>query len=233
MHRQIAARRDITARLLSAHLHALGTQEFEFGIKNSITKRMIRRHWSYRQALHHIRWLKYSNVNGHHIYVRPAGADAIVLVDDLVLSALLQMDRDGVNCAAVVETSPQNFQAWVRVSNKTLDPVVATCLGEILAGRYDGDQGSKDFRHLGRAVGFTNVKAEHIQESGLYPYVKLIEHEGRICHLGISLIEEAITLAKAKQDERDALRKRLTHRSHSLPDSQPETCFFESRELYQ
>lgn len=218
-------RADITRRLLAAQLQALGSERFEFGVKCKQSGKMARRSWTLDQAINNIDWLKYSNANGQHIYVRPEGSDAVILIDDLQVSSLLQMEREGVRCACVVETSPFNHQAWVRVSNSSLSPRIATLVGEILATRYNGDQGSKDFRHLGRAVGFTNLKPEHIQENGLFPYVKLIESEGVMTPNGDELLAEAAQLHRTKELEHRAMRSKRSARRKKKPGIEPEKYF--------
>jgi len=190
-------------------LGALGADRFEFGIKNEVEQRMERRCWTPAEAMEHISWLKHRNATGHHIYLRPDVVEAVILIDDLTLPALRRMDEDDVVSLCVVETSPLNFQSWVRVSNEPLEPELATCLGEVLAQRYGGDCGSKDFRHLGRAVGFTNVKPEHVQKNGYYPFTKLVECRGKSTPRADELIDEAKKLQQEKETERRAMRDRL------------------------
>ena len=217
---------DLTRRGLSRQLRALGARQFEFGLKDETNQRMERRCWTLSEALDRVSWLKHRNATGHHIYVRPGVAEAVILIDDLNLSALRRMDEDDVCSLCVVETSPLNFQSWVRVSNDSLEPELATCLGELLAKRYDGDCGSKDFRHLGRAVGFTNVKPEHVQKNGYYPYSRLVERIGKITPGADTLIEEAVVLLKKKKAERSQIRGLLAERSASR-SGQDATAFFQ------
>jgi hypothetical protein len=47
------------------------------------------------------------NLNRGHIYVRPAGAHRLSLVDDLKAGTLVRMKAAGFAPAAVVETSPE------------------------------------------------------------------------------------------------------------------------------
>ena len=217
---------DLTAQGLCRQLRALGGKRYEFGVKSEADQKMERRFWTLSEAMERVSWLKHRNATGHHIYLRPEIGEAVVLIDDLTLSALRRMDEDDVCSLCVVETSPLNFQSWVRVSNDSLEPALATCLGELLAKRYDGDCGSKDFRHLGRAVGFTNVKPEHVQKNGFYPYSKLVECIGKITPGADTLIEEAIELLKVKKAERSQIRELLAERSASR-SGQDATAFFQ------
>lgn len=222
----VQGQRDLTAKGMSRQLEALGAERFEFGIKNEAEQRMERRCWTPAEAMRHLAWLKHRNVTGHHIYLRPDLTEAIILIDDLSLSALRLMDEDNVVSLCVVETSPLNFQSWVRVSNEPLEPELATCLGEVLAKRYGGDCGSKDFRHLGRAVGFTNVKPEHVQKTGYYPFTRLVECLGKATPRADKLIDEARKLQQGKEAERRAMRDRLAALPKAICSEDP-TNFFQ------
>ena len=59
-------------------------------------------------------YLKYRNAHGAHLYIRPTGESAYTLLDDLTPVTLARLDAEGYSPAAVVETSPGNFQAWLR-----------------------------------------------------------------------------------------------------------------------
>jgi len=69
-------------------------------------------------------WLRRENLNRGHIYVRPAGVHGLSLVDDLKADTFLRMKADGFAPAAVVETSPGNFQAWLK-HGEVLDEAAA------------------------------------------------------------------------------------------------------------
>ncbi len=191
-------------------LEALGSDSFELGVKCSKTNAMERRcNQTVQQLIKSVKWLQYKNTNGYHIYIRPEEGEAVILVDDITIPNLLKMDRDNIRAACVVETSDLNYQVWVRVAKEPISPEVATCIGEILATRYNADLGSKDFRHFGRAVGFTNVKPEHQLESGLFPYCKIIEAKGGVTPNGSQLIKEGVELAKLKKKQEEEVRKSL------------------------
>ena len=63
------------------------------------------------RLLQMLRYLKYRNANGAHIYIRPTGESAYTLLDDLNRTTLERMEAEGYAPAAVVETSPGSFQA--------------------------------------------------------------------------------------------------------------------------
>src|SRR5580692_8518062 len=58
--------------------------------------------------------LKYRNVRGSHIYIRPSGEHCFTALDDLNEVSLAKLSADGFNPCAVVETSAGNFQAWLK-----------------------------------------------------------------------------------------------------------------------
>ena len=125
-------------------------------------------------------WLHLQNYGDRHIYIRPKGEHNLSLVDDLTAEAVAAMDRDGFRPALVVETSPFNFQAWLKHA-EPLDKQLSTATARTLAERFGGDVGAADWRHFGRLSGFTNRKPRYQDLStGLYPLVRLIAAEGKV-----------------------------------------------------
>jgi hypothetical protein len=62
-------------------------------------------------VLERLALLKYRNVRGSHIYIRPSGEHRFTALDDLNKVSLAKLSADGFNPCAVVETSAGNFQA--------------------------------------------------------------------------------------------------------------------------
>lgn len=202
----MAKKIDITAKTLHRQMQAIGGGIFEFGVKDEQSGDMTLRTWSARKALDSVRWLKYKNYRFHHIYLRPRGSTGVVLIDDLTVTQLGRMAADGIQPACEVLTSPFNYQAWVRVSAAEIDPRLATAIGEVLASRYDGDLNSKDWRHFGRAVGFTNIKPEHVMENGFYPFVKLVAVGKGVIPEANALLTEARDLLAEKDRQTEKRR---------------------------
>ena len=188
----------LVSEALELQLRALAADQYEFGI--FVVDKMIRRVWPAEEALASARWMRYMNVRGAHIYLRPAGTD-FVLLDDATTGALAAMRRDGLSPAAVVETSPANHQVWLRFPDQ-LGRDIATSVAQVLAHRYQCDMGSADFRHLGRAAGFTNRKRKHRDENGRFPWIRLIEHEGDTTPRSVELIAEGRKRFERKEAER-------------------------------
>src|SRR6202023_1510634 len=118
--------------------------------------------------------------DGRNIYVRPKGEHDLSLVDDLTADAVKRMKAKHFTPAAVVETPPGNFQAWLK-HPRQLPRELSTVAARKLAEEFGGDRGAADWRHFGRLAGFTNRKAKYLDAStGLYPYVRLIEASGSV-----------------------------------------------------
>lgn len=160
----------------------MGAQVFEVGLfKPSAADEgravMIPRTWDAATLIRSIPWLRMQNADGRNIYVRPKGEHCLSLVDDLSADAVKRMKAIGFPPAAVVETSPGNFQAWLK-HPRQLPFELSTMAARKLAEEFGGDRGAADWRHFGRLAGFTNRKAKYVNEGGLFPFVRLIEATG-------------------------------------------------------
>ena len=212
--------KDRTAQAVSAQLDAMGCDTFEVGVFNSQKEMMITKVWDKETVLKSIQYLKYQNMQGNHIYVRPSGEHGLTLIDDIKTTSIEQMKKEGFAPAAVVETSPNNFQAWLK-HDKVLPTDVSTRASKELATQYEGDQGSADWRHYGRLAGFTNCKPKYKQPNGLYPFVLLREAGGQTyekVNEFLDGVEKKHASEKKKEQERRAqfanqspsLNKRIT-----------------------
>jgi hypothetical protein len=73
----------------------------------------------------------------------------------------------------VLQTSPGNLQAWLRVRTTPLEPAMASSVGKQWALCYGGALVSTDGRPLGRLAGFT-TKNRSGATGGHAPWVKLL-----------------------------------------------------------
>jgi RepB DNA-primase from phage plasmid len=80
---------------------------------------------------------------------------------------------------AVVETSPNNFQAWLN-HGQVLDALASTRAATQLAEQFGGDLSSADWRDFGRLAGCTNPKPERQLPSGMLPFARLRSATGRV-----------------------------------------------------
>jgi len=166
-----------TEEAVRKQIAAMAVAMFEVGVFDCERERMILRTWDEQTIFKSISWLRFENLKGRNIYIRPAGIHSLSLVDDLTALSVHRMKTGGFAPAVIVETSPCNFQAWLR-HGVTLDKTLSTAVAKTLAKKFDGDQGSADWRHFGRLAGFTNRKEKHRQADGYFPYVRVLEATG-------------------------------------------------------
>lgn len=160
------------------HLAAIRSPLYETGVFFPATEktdsRMLLRTWDEATVLRSIPWLRAKNAEDAAIYVRPKGEHQYSLVDDLTANAVQRMHAEGFSPAIVVETSPDNFQAWLN-HGEVLDQRASTAAARALAERFGGDPGAADWRHFGRLAGFTNRKKAYLRADGLSPFVTVLE----------------------------------------------------------
>ena len=161
---------DRTTQAAQQQIAAMGAQIFEVGLfKPSAADEgravMIPRTWDGTTLMRSIPWLRLQNAEGRNIYVRPKGEHDLSLVDDLSADAVRRMKSSGYAPAAIVETSPGNFQAWLKHPHQ-LPRELSTLAARKLAETFGGDRGAADWRHSGRLAGFTNRKQKYMNDGG-------------------------------------------------------------------
>ena len=215
-----------TSELVRKQVEGMKSDVFELGlfrVASSGDRRdaeMLPRAWDSDTLLRSIAWLRLENMRGRNIYIRPQGEHHLSLVDDLSKSAIDRMITEGFQPAAIVETSPRNFQAWLNHGER-LSREVGTAVARALASRFEGDTKAADWRHFGRLAGFTNQKEKHRQPNGLFPFVRLIESTGAVYQeagkfvAGVREQLEREQLARRKRDS--ALVSVPMHRGAEKP----------------
>jgi hypothetical protein len=169
----------IVERLVRVQLRAMGCDRFELGIRREAGEMILREGQGAIEIEEAIKWLRHENGKGAHIYIRPAGTHSLSLIDDLTAEVIERMKAEGFEPAVVVETSPNNFQAWLN-HGQVLDVATSTRASKQLAERFGGDLSSADWRHFGRLAGFTNPKPERQLPSGMRPFARLRSAKGRV-----------------------------------------------------
>jgi len=111
-----------------------------------------------------------------------------------------RMKAEGFEPAVVVETSPNNFQAWLN-HGKVLEAAMST-RAKALVEWFGGDPSSADWRHFGRLAGFTNPKLERQLPSGMRPFARLRSATGRVYSRAVEFLA-GIT----KNDESEVARE--------------------------
>lgn len=172
---------ELTGKAVRRQVAAMGLAAAEVGIRDQATGRMLLRSWSLSELNKALPWLRRQNLYDSDIYIRPQAdaRTALVLLDDVTLGTIRKMSEDGFEPAAVVQTSPMNYQAWVMLGTQALEQSVRTAAAKTLGGRYNADPASADWRHFGRLAGFTNRKPNRRGEDGRAPFVLLYDASGR------------------------------------------------------
>lgn len=172
-------------------------EDFEMGVYKEAIGEKDGAVWKVEPNDGTINYLKAMNAQGKHIFVRPAfeKEDHFMLHDDL--------DTKGLDChhkqtgkwkpgRLVVETSPGNYQVWVK-SDKPLTVEEK----KHWLDKMDSDPGASPLHRWGRCPGFRNRKKKYETEKG-YPLSKLvwIDWKDQACVPKIELPSEEIKIQK-------------------------------------
>lgn len=136
-----------------------------------------------------LKYLKYLNAHDYNIFLSPLFSGGVdILLDDISAETVRQISMDGFESLYYLETSPRNFQAIIRLSEKPLDRPVHSFIYLQLVGLYGADPRSSDLGHPFRIAGFTNCKEKHRFKNGLYPFVKIHAGKQGSCSKGAEYI---------------------------------------------
>jgi hypothetical protein len=154
-----------------------------------------------------------ANAAGAAVYVRlhcdakdrAAPHPGVVLVDDLSAKGVEELRRAGLMPCAIVETSPGNFQTWVRLATDCrITCGDALAAARELAARFGGDPRAVSATQPGRLPGFTNRKTKYQRPDGSYPFVRLCSSTPGL--IGSRAAEFLRSLPKAAAPEAQAAR---------------------------
>lgn len=192
-----------TLHAVRRQLSVMRCERFEVGVRQQANGRMMNRVWSSGEIVKNVQWLKRMNADDNDLYIRPCRASCresrLVLIDDVTRDAVSRMMASGHEPTLVVETSPENYQVWIRVPYVAEDALI-TQLARRLAERYQGDQNSANHRHYGRLAGFTNRKPERRTSAGP-PWV-LLRHSSTQAPTRGHLLLDGIRMAGASRKSR-------------------------------
>ncbi len=129
--------------------------------------------WIVEPTPERIGYLKAENANGRHILMQPADESRYLLADDLCWERICRQHRHSNSTwkpgRMVVETSPQNYQVWIRCQEE-----LSLAQKRYWLKRLGSDPGAAPNNRWGRCPGFRNRKDKHRQANGQYPLAKLI-----------------------------------------------------------
>ena len=203
----------------------MGSDVFEIGLfkpeAGDTEAIMVPRVWDREALLHSVPWLRHENLSGRNIYIRPKGEHELSLIDDLSAEAVVNMKQSGFAPALTIETSPGNFQAWVK-HPECLDKETGTAAARELANRFGGDTKAADWRHFGRLAGFTNRKSKYRNAAtGLYPFVKVIEAGGQIYPAANTFLREVQTAVEQRRRADDLRRSAIILKNQTEQSNGP------------
>ena len=196
---------DMDRTLIAVHntLAAIHAPAYDIGILTDRGMLPGLANLSAANVLSRLPLLKAHNAQGAHIYIRPSGEHRFTVLDDLSQNSVDRLAADGYEPCAVVETSPGNFQAWLK-HDDVYPAHLSTFVAQTLAQRYQADPSAADWRRFGRLPGFTNCKPKYRQSNGLYPYVLLKRWTGEQHSMASYLRLEMTKLYQLQQQERQA-----------------------------
>lgn len=198
--------KDLTYKAVQKQISAMHcVDEFELGILNQKTGKMMLSRVSAGQILEQVGRLKRENARGNNIYIRPTreSVHPYVLMDDLTHEQVDKVAKEGFSFSLLLETSPDNHQVLIRLPQ----PIMAAERKQVeraLQKRFGSDPGSADGQHFFRLGGFTNRKPKH-ERDGRFPFV-IVKQVRQAPELS-ALAKEWLSIAPRLVD---------------LPDDQPE-----------
>ena len=149
----------------------------------------------------------YAPEDGYHRQEKHCAGIFGVMLDDVGTKALPLERLEACPPSIVIETSPGNYQAWVKLSDKPLSADVRRIAAQGLAKQYGGDPNSADSRHYGRLAGFTNQKPQYARD-GRQPYVLAHDCPGKAARAApayLERIEQHLDRAAAQQEREKRL----------------------------
>ncbi|MBU2766514.1 hypothetical protein HAP94_09990 [Acidithiobacillus ferrivorans] len=197
--KQPSARPDLTYIAVKQQIEAMGCEHYEIGIldrgNNKQKGSMKLATYSKDSILKAVPYFKSENSsNNRDIFIRPSRAhkhaNSLILVDDINKSMIDDtMKKKGYEPCCAVQTSPYNYQAWVKL-NSGINPELQGVISRQLQQTLSADAGSASKEHFGRLAGFTNRKPCHVDDAGMHPFAKLKESTGVVATSADKLIQE-------------------------------------------
>ncbi len=129
--------------------------------------------WLIPPKLSNINYLKRENTLGRHIILQPKRQENYLLVDDITREIIRRHHQNPEGHwkpgRMAVETSPENYQVWIRSSRRLpLDEK------RYWLDKLHNDPGADPNNRWGRCPGFRNRKEKHRSQHGKYPLARLV-----------------------------------------------------------
>lgn len=109
-----------TNQAINRQLKAMGCLFYSIGVRNAVTGVMFNIRCTQEDIIKSIPFFKHKNASGCDIYIKPADDEthSLILIDDVSLQTIKNMIDSGEPPALTVETSPNNYQAWLKLSDE-------------------------------------------------------------------------------------------------------------------
>lgn len=169
---------EISRESIRRFANAMHEPFYLLSLRDDAADRTVQVYWPLDRIESSLGWLRYRNAQGARIHGRP-WSTRHCLIDDMTHSALDRLTAT-YTPVAVVQTSPGSLQVWLTISDGHVPPQLATCIAQLLARRFSGDEGAAAARQPGAWPSFTNVKHRHRQDDGRFPFTRLIYAGGPI-----------------------------------------------------
>jgi len=219
-------------------VQAIGAVEYQImtRIPDTEVAKVKRRKWNAVEIMapQNVKWLRSENVRGAGVYVR-ALDKRITLLDDVTLEGIEALTSNGFKPSATVETSADNYQAWIRlVPSDQPEPSsgVAKIASRNLTLFSSGDIAAVGSERFGRMPGFTNRKAKHENNRGLNPWVTLKAAAYTVAFAGYSLISRIEVALQKRADKKAANIERRNASIDILIDRDATLSFIEVENLF-
>jgi len=166
---------------------------------------------------HYLPVMRGLEARGENLYFTPLSDNKHhILIDDVTAEGLKQLAGKGYRPAAIVESSPGNYQVVVTIPRQGDDKSAANeaCQG---LNRTYGDPHLSGSSHPHRAPGFKNLKPSRKLPDGSYPTVRLVAAEGQECEKTAKLVQY---LASEQQKKKEGQKKRYEITAENLPSGE-------------
>lgn len=215
----------LSARNLAEQLqafHAVGIDRFEWQPmppKGSTLPKQRIRTGDAESMMKSVGWLRLMNSRGYDVFLRPAErsdglAPPLVFVDDITEEQASKIAAAGYAWTALVESSVGNFHGWLNLGGEPRPRAEISAAAKIMAREFGGDPSSADWRHFGRAVGFTNKKPSRAV-NGLAPFARLRIQSELASPAGEALLVRARADLAAEAAHRREQKKREAHEARA------------------
>lgn len=204
-----AKARDRSLEAIERQIAAMGSERFDVRIRNVARGTNVTRNWSHQELRRSVPWLKRMNALGHDVGVRPSGPHGLILIANLDRAALQKIQAMGLSPAVILETSLQEYEAWIKLSEM---PAAESTRTAILAGAQRFlkiCETDSDINSYGYLAGMTNHTAT-LRSRGPSKFVIARTAQGAVAESAKKLIdaieasyERAIATPAQKSNEPD------------------------------